>query len=421
MELINKTIERLTAATQRTTGQNGQNCNFCGSLEHFIFRCPICEQYIAEGRCRRNHENKVVLPSGIFVPRVIPGAYLKDRIDEWHRQNPNNLAAGHLSANMNTVLPAIPNATAPTAQMVFEVMQLETPGDSSALTAGERIHHLERELATLYNRKEVFDGVELPRCSARRPPAAVVSTETPTAAPSGCEDKGKDRAAKVNATAPPGGEGDIVAEQAASTTDDVARPEAQPVTTSVPLHPYSGIPRPPYAPPVFCNFAAPPDKLRPEAVYRSLAPIADSAKAEALFKRCLDTTLTVSVGELCGVAPDVRNKVKDVVTPKRIVTTVNVLESSSSKMEEVPTDELPTPHDTQGTPLPGAIVTSDPYETYLNSLRPGEHPEQLVVAKESHSLRSIMLLVDIQERVEAIVDSGLQIIAMSEEVCKDLS
>ncbi|KAG5641419.1 hypothetical protein DXG03_005253 [Asterophora parasitica] len=64
--------------------------------------------------------------------------------------------------------------------------------------------------------------------------------------------------------------------------------------------------------------------------------------------------------------------------------------------------------------------TTDLVDSYYQNLRPGESPEHVMVAKESHSLWSILRCVDAQEQVECIVDSGCQIIAMSEEVCHDL-
>ncbi|OBZ73904.1 hypothetical protein A0H81_06075 [Grifola frondosa] len=63
----------------------------------------------------------------------------------------------------------------------------------------------------------------------------------------------------------------------------------------------------------------------------------------------------------------------------------------------------------------GVMVVPDPYETYLRGLKPGETPEVLTVAKESHALRSINGLVDNKEDVEGIIDPGSQIISMSEE------
>lgn len=63
-------------------------CNYCGSMEHFIRECTIVLEDIQQGRCKRNIDGKVTLPAGAFVPRDIPGRYLKDRIDKWHRRNP---------------------------------------------------------------------------------------------------------------------------------------------------------------------------------------------------------------------------------------------------------------------------------------------------------------------------------------------
>jgi hypothetical protein len=71
-------------------------------------------------------------------------------------------------------------------------------------------------------------------------------------------------------------------------------------------------------------------------------------------------------------------------------------------------------------PPTGSTVIPDVYETYLKTLRAGQPPEDLVVAKESHSLRSMHLVIDNQETVESIIDPGSQIIAMSEDVCHDL-
>jgi hypothetical protein len=72
------------------------------------------------------------------------------------------------------------------------------------------------------------------------------------------------------------------------------------------------------------------------------------------------------------------------------------------------------------TSSPDPIVIPDPYEMYLKSLPPGQRPEVLTVARESHALRSIPMLMNNKENVDAIVDPGSQIIAMSEGICHDL-
>ncbi|KAG6875741.1 hypothetical protein C0992_002587, partial [Termitomyces sp. T32_za158] len=62
----------------------------------------------------------------------------------------------------------------------------------------------------------------------------------------------------------------------------------------------------------------------------------------------------------------------------------------------------------------------DPIETYLKSLGPGEEPAILTIAKDSHAIRSIMVTVDSRQEVEAIVDSGSQIISMSAKIANEL-
>ena len=47
-------------------------CIMCGG-EHLIPNCKLVEDYIKIGKCRRNQEGKVVLPTGSYVPRAITG------------------------------------------------------------------------------------------------------------------------------------------------------------------------------------------------------------------------------------------------------------------------------------------------------------------------------------------------------------
>jgi hypothetical protein len=67
-----------------------------------------------------------------------------------------------------------------------------------------------------------------------------------------------------------------------------------------------------------------------------------------------------------------------------------------------------------------SITVPDVYETYINSLAPGERPIPLNVTQELHTLQSITMVIDNREEVEGIIDLGSQIIAMSEAVCHDI-
>ena len=56
-------------------------CMFNG-CEAFIWDCKAVDEYIKQGKCHHNHEGKVILSSGAFVPQEIQGEFLKDCINE---------------------------------------------------------------------------------------------------------------------------------------------------------------------------------------------------------------------------------------------------------------------------------------------------------------------------------------------------
>jgi hypothetical protein len=72
-------------------------CNFCGSSNHFIRKCPSTAEYIRIGRCKWNLEGKITLPTGSFGARNVPGHFLRDRIHWWHSRNPGHLASDLLT------------------------------------------------------------------------------------------------------------------------------------------------------------------------------------------------------------------------------------------------------------------------------------------------------------------------------------
>jgi hypothetical protein len=86
--------------------------------------------------------------------------------------------------------------------------------------------------------------------------------------------------------------------------------------------------------------------------------------------------------------------------------------STHALIEQVP-DKVPSDEET-------SITVPDVYETYIDSLAPGERPIPLDDAQELHALQSIMMVIDNREEVEGMIDPGSQIIAMSEAVCHDI-
>src|SRR6266571_3466102 len=73
--------------------------------------------------------------------------------------------------------------------------------------------------------------------------------------------------------------------------------------------------------------------------------------------------------------------------------------------------------------LADVTIIADLYEALLKA-RPAEELaglDAIEVAAESNALRAILPMVDGSEKVEAILDPGCQIVAMSEEVCNALA
>ena len=89
INLNNRSRYSSTTNNPSSSDSAPRTCNFCGGA-HFIRDCSEVEGTIKEGKCKRNVEGKIVLLSGAYVPREIPGTLLKERIEEWHRRHPTS-------------------------------------------------------------------------------------------------------------------------------------------------------------------------------------------------------------------------------------------------------------------------------------------------------------------------------------------
>jgi hypothetical protein len=143
-------VNRTRPSTGGGAPPRNTRCLFDG-CENFIRDCPKVEEYIRQGKCRRNHEGKVILSTGAYVPRDIPGEHLCDRIDEWHRRNPNQLAGGIISSNTALFGAVVSDSRIiPTPYVETEAVPQYT------LNAQDRIAALECELFNLRARQPHF-------------------------------------------------------------------------------------------------------------------------------------------------------------------------------------------------------------------------------------------------------------------------
>jgi hypothetical protein len=179
-------------------------------------------------------------------------------------------------------------------------------------------------------------------------------------------------------------------------------------TTQPPLHPFANVKETSYQPPHERNFAAAPTKPAKdkEPAYHYVAPVQNLCTVVDVYNKSMQAPLvTLSPEELFAISPEVRNRLREAIVPNLVL---NEMVSTHALIEQVPDDEETS------------ITVPDVYETYINSLAPGERPIPFNVAQESHALWSITIAVDNREEVEGIIDPGSWIIAMSEAVCHDI-
>jgi len=387
-------------------------CIMCGG-KHTIPNCGIVEEYIKAGKCRRNQEGKVVLPTGAYVTRNTPGRYMADRIDEWHRRNPNQLAAA-------TLIHTIDRRVVQESQLIPSIPRFTS--STYTLSNNERIATLEAELFNL--RKTKDNPIASVRTRAQKAREEVEA-----------EDEREVAAARKEIPRIEEVEDEDAAPKQTSKPPIVTVPAVQPI---VPEHPYRNARDAAYSPPVNRNVAAKPNQnfKRPEPVYKTLPPIHDSTIAANVYKRSMDAPITLTQRELLSLSPEVRSQVREATTTRRLPnkegnTMQNYLDTEEEDdygsqqiprtiPDTVPTFAVENAH--HRTPPYGSIIVADPIETYYKSLRPGElpDPDRLVVAIESGAVRSIFALIDNSQKKECILDPGCQIIAMSEATCHEL-
>src|ERR1700723_890020 len=209
-------------------------------------------------------------------------------------------------------------------------------------------------------------------------------------------------------------------------------PSAQPMTmkeTEPATHPFTKTKETIYAPPQNRNYATPPPKPTKdkEPAYHMQALIYSPQIVQQVYIRTIKSPIvTLMPEELFSISPEIRNRIKDAVSNKRIMLTdVNTFDMDNSQIESFVLQSHTDPevligHVTPPLPEEGAIVVQDPYEVYLRNVPQGQTLEIIMVAKESHALRSIIMILDGKEKVKCIVDTGSQIVAMSESLCHDL-
>ena len=158
-----------------------------------------------------------------------------------------------------------------------------------------------------------------------------------------------------------------------------------------------------------------PPPRRSERTYTNSSLIYDTRVAQKVFEKILDSNITLMQRELLSLAPELCTKVVD-ATVHRCITKIDDEMPGAKRCRteaHMPAAFVKAVHE----PPADATIIKDPYEAFLRSrLTTSSSNEDIKVTMESNSLHAILPTVVEQEQVEAILDPGCQIVAMSKEV-----
>lgn len=140
--------------------------------------------------------------------------------------------------------------------------------------------------------------------------------------------------------------------------------------------------------------------------YKTMAPVQEQLPAKKLSDEILDMEFTLTLRQLFGYSEKLCNEVKTELTPIRVP-----IKKSNNPMSQF----MQIGPDNGYNLKPDYQVVSDPYwQFYQNGER--EIPLVRYVGGETDNLRSVWPRINGIDHVEAILDSGSQIVSMAEAV-----
>ena len=168
-----------------------------------------------------------------------------------------------------------------------------------------------------------------------------------------------------------------------------------------------------------------------DPAFSTVARIHDPKVARTIFDRTLEIPITITQRELFSIAPEVRAQIADATVRKRIPKDP----IAQAMIEELPNnDDLVQSSDlserskrclahmpeTFATTVQSTTARKD-IKAYFSAEYKSPQDQPVLVAAESNALRAILPVVDGQDKIEAILDPGCQIVAMSEEIANALA
>ncbi|KAI8978831.1 hypothetical protein BD414DRAFT_421592 [Trametes punicea] len=401
-----------------STPRAGQ-CHYCGDSAHIIRRCPQVDTDAAAGLVKRNEQGQVVLASGSYVPSAIAGSTLRERVQEYYRQNPEARPPQLVQQLLYEPVSVLPPPSPRAGTQYMAATDHPRPTEARAERARRRSVRFD---------EPPENRIQLPT-SARIeevPDEPTVRTQNTPAV----EDAPKDASKRVHVTVSP----------TKASTPAVPPPIVE--------HPFRNIRDATYAPPSQRNYGLPPatpskatatPPKKNEAAYRSFVPVYDPKHAINVFRRCLETPTSLTLEELLALSPEIRSATREVCSMRRVAvegqeggegtdrrrlgtrrTTTFLADMPEAFAQAAQAESLRQVE----TPPPGALVIGDPVDNFLKTCGPGEALPPLVTSVDSLAIRAIEgTFQDSRQepvRVSCILDSGSAITSMSDGLAHTL-
>ena len=281
---------------------------------------------IRAGKCKRQEDGRITLPNGSLVPRNLPGANMKEQIDEWHKQS-----------SVSTLIFQVPD---------------DEPSSVMLLSKEEHLESLRQRIAAV----EAQDADNFAFTRAKRP--VQISEPRPAAA------------------------------------QPVTRIPSPPIV-EIPEHPFHKAKDVTYLPPSNRVVGAKPAPKKTDKAdgFKRSAPAQNSEAVHRIFDEVLNVPITTNLHDLLATSPDFRNVFKEFVVPKRV----------------------PVSSD----PVTSVLLNAQEEGAEISAFQFSE-ADGLVVGQNKLALRTVFPVVNYRGHVEAILDPGCQIIAMSEKCAQEL-
>ncbi|KAH8823658.1 hypothetical protein DL96DRAFT_1741650 [Flagelloscypha sp. PMI_526] len=161
--------------------------------------------------------------------------------------------------------------------------------------------------------------------------------------------------------------------------------------------------------------------------FKSQILLDDPLASQKTLDAILDTPLPVTPREILAVSPEVTKLMKEATTmhseeTKPALTMLqrtNLVTHGHMSVFAKDGSEYIEPANL-GTDLPGNTqVVNDPYLAYYHAI--GKLPEGTITAVISEPVRAIQTTIATRQNVEALIDPGCSIIAMSDRLCRELT